>query len=168
MIAYSEKRYVNVTIYNGLSQEFSGDIEAWHSWIPKGGWNNFIVNFLKIDCEVSPCMSYDANLYFLNAEILEDALIKLKSIMVESINQPMFLVEQNVNDSRNIFIRVAYYGLGSLRYSVENIFYKIDETFELAAIRTGRHVQYSYVIGDGCDKFSREKDGNEKSVLLYE
>ena len=48
MLGKANKHYENTILFNGLSQEFSGDLEEWHSWVPKGGWQSFVNDKLGI------------------------------------------------------------------------------------------------------------------------
>jgi hypothetical protein len=167
ILSICHKKYSMVFAYNGLSQEYSGNKEQWHSWIPIGGWSHFVRNVLKINCKVAPCMSYDCNLYFDDEKDVPLALENLAKFWVSNQQDKLFLIELNPLDGRNIFIRLSYYGLGTEKTNLCNASTKISDFFELAAIRTGRHEQYSVLIGPNAKKYDRSLNTNTQVIDVY-
>lgn len=165
MVEIANKKYSEVIIFNGLSQDYSADKEDWHSWIPKGGWVYFINNVLKINCSVEPCMSYDTNLIFHNGEEINNAIAILKKINVNKT--PLLLIENNPFDANKVFVRLNYFGSSACILSINEEHVKFESYFDLAAIRTGRHAQYSVIIGNGAEKFNKNSNSNEQAMCIY-
>lgn len=167
ILSICRKKYSKVLVYNGLSQEYSGNKERWHSWVPTGGWSYFVKHVLKVDCAVAPCMSYDCNLYFKNENDALTAIDKIANYWVSSQSEKLFLVEKNPADKKNIFIRLSYYGPGEAKTNLNNSLGMIAEFFDLAAIRTGRHEQYSVLIGQGANQYNRNFHQNTQVISIY-
>ena len=146
MLGKANNNYENIILFNGLSQEFSGNLEEWHSWVPKGGWQSFVNDKLGIECKVQPCMSYDCNLFFENQQKITNASERLSRIQTPD-GQQLFLCENNAQDNNKLFVRLQYYGPGDQSFIDGNSSFLIMNNFDLAAIRSGRHCQESVAFG---------------------
>lgn len=169
MILLSMPKYNDVVVFNGLTQEYSGDKEQWHSWVPKGGWKYYINDYLNIECEVAPCMSYDANLYFKDELALDTAKSSLEQIRLATSNASLFVLEKNPTNRSNLFIRLGYYGEGGVYVLNKLSQTTLKDVFDLAAIRTGRHTQTSFGFGD-VEPFCNDSNRNllnYDSVAFY-
>ena len=166
MLEIAVKKYDEVVVFNGLTQEYSGDYEDWHSWVPKGGWEYYIRSIMNIDCSVQPCMSYDSNLYFHSKVLADEAEKKLKLVTVN--DQQLFHVESNSKNRKNIFVRLAYYGIGEVDIKFnKNIIGQLKDDFDLAAIRTGKHQQYSMAYGDIENEKKLVSNSNHNASIIY-
>lgn len=167
MLGKAYKLYDDVIVFNGLSQEYSGDLEEWHSWIPTGGWQIFINEKLGINCKVQPCMSYDCNLYFTDQRSKDLACDRLSRIRSQS-GENLFLIEQNEQDDSKVFVRLQYYGPGNQEFLDGNSSFFLLNEFDLSAVRSGRHCQYSVAFGAIPDRLKGLSDlNNVESCKLY-
>jgi len=147
LVDNASKVYDDLLILNGLTQEYSGENETWHSWIPKGGWAYFAKVTLGIDATVEPCMSYDCNLFFETQAKRDRGLSRLRECRLPAEDSSLFLLEVNPNNHLNVFCRLLYYGFPNASVLLGSERRVIEELFDLAAVRTGRHCQYAIVIG---------------------
>ena len=166
MLHCAERKYKKIVVFNGLGQEYSGDKEEWHSYVPKGGWETFVKHFLKIDARVEPCMSYDANLHFQTKEKKKEAITKLKSALVQNSGS-LFIVEENPFEANKVFIRLGFYGDKESVVALGNTTFKISDHFDLAAVRAGRHCQKSTAFGDINLGVFSAKSTNPEAYKLY-
>jgi len=167
MLSHANKYYDEVVVFNGLSQDYSGDKEEWHSWVPKGGWEHYVKSILKLNCDVRPCMSYDANLYFTSREDIDGAESYLRNFKLIKTGDAFFFIERNSDNPLNLFIRLQHFGKGSEFYGNDLFKSLISLHFDLAAIRTGRHQQYSVAFGDVKGLNGSEGLANPKAAGLY-
>lgn len=154
ILQIAKRNYDEVIVYNGLSQEYSGDKETWNSFVPKGGWRVFICEVLNIDCMVVPCMSYDCNLMFRDSTEKGLGIEKLKNSKVWAENEwrNLFLIEPHNEHPGRVFVRLQFYGAQDAEIKLETgrrINSKtMADCFDLVATRTGRHQQRSFAFGD--------------------
>ena len=112
-------------------------------------------------------MSYDANLYFKSPEDIDSAETYLKNFKLITNGDAFFFIERNPTDPLNLFIRLQYFGKGSEFYGNELFETLISTHFDLAAIRTGRHQQYSVAFGDVKGLNCSMGLANPKAAGLY-
>lgn len=167
MLDLAMKNYDEIVVFNGLGQEYSGDIERWHSYVPKGGWESFVKDFLKLDVTVEPCMSYDCNLICSDPEQLKLVKHKIDQIGVQN-ECKLFLTEPNESDPLKLFIRLAYYGDEHNLVIFGNDAYKINDLFDLTAIRAGRHCQNSTAFGDIPNIPNLAEAKNTQAISIYQ
>jgi len=167
MLSHANKYYDEIIVFNGLSQDYSGDKEEWHSWVPKGGWEHYIKSILNLNCDVSPCMSYDTNLYFSSCKDLDSAELYLENFKLTESGDKFFFIERSASNPLNLFIRLQYFGKGSERYGNDDFKSLIEIDFDLAAIRTGSHQQYSVAFGDVKGLNGSKGLSNPQAVDLY-
>lgn len=158
-----------ITLFNGLGQEYSGDLEQWHSWVPIGGWKHLIKDVLHIDARVEPCMSYDCNLFFKSQEDSDMALGILSNLKSPD-GSKLLLIEENEVDQKKVFIRLNYFSDGTGQFVAGNSKLDFTSVFELTAIRSGRHCQISTAFGFIPKTYDNKKTdlNNQNAYHLYE
>jgi hypothetical protein len=112
-------------------------------------------------------MSYDTNLYFSTTKELDQAEYYLRKFKLIESSESFFLIERNPDDSLNLFIRLQHFGKGSELYGHESYESLVEADFDLAAIRTGRHQQYSVAFGDVKDLNGAKGLSNPQAADLY-
>lgn len=142
------KDYKKIYLINGLTQEYSADIEKWHSYIPRDGWISFVKEKISNKCTIEPCMSYDANLTFSSATELDKALHIIENIRIVNAKKSIFLTEINKKQPLKLFVRLNYYGHSNVSVLVYKKTYNFNDIFSLSAIRTARHMQLCYLIAN--------------------
>ena len=134
--------YNDVVVLNGLTQEYSANIESWNSYYPKKGWKKFINLYISPNASVLPCMSYDTILEFKNVSELESAKKILDDAYIEigSVKHQIFLTELYEDSNIRLFVRFKYYSDKKGKAYINSDFYEFDSVFVKLATRTARHI----------------------------
>lgn len=135
------QKYDQVAVINGLSQEYSGNLETWNSLYPKIGWDKFVKTFIDPNAVVEPCMSYDTNIIFESLEIREEAITKIEEMILPQNSNKLFFYERTSGDHRRLFLRLAYTGPLDCTVILNGKTQDLGLHFNILATRTGRHVQ---------------------------
>lgn len=140
IISKMPKKNTEISIINGLSQSYSGDIEDWYSYFPNKGWVNLIKNIFGITYkDIQPCMSYDCIIKFNSKKEKIIAIDKLNSVLFN--DNTLFIIDTYNDDDLKIFIRLNYYEKDELIFEYGEKSFVFQDLFTPLARRTGKHIQ---------------------------
>ena len=129
-----------VVLMNALSQTCTIEEPPWILYRPNNHAN--LVSFLGIRAaRVEPLMTYDAHVFFANAEDASSGATILQGASVD--RKPLFFVEPDAHDPLKLFYRIAMTDpIGSdAEFTYRNLAARFADHFTAIVQRTGKHNQ---------------------------